>query len=99
MNPYISINKLHYSFLSNSTFFCSTYKFAKAEYDRIRSEKKAAKERKQHRKAEIEAALNVYKEKKKLKNKKLAAKTAKGQPIMKNRIELLLDQIQHTVKS
>ncbi|XP_065220987.1 uncharacterized protein LOC135845995 [Planococcus citri] len=85
--------------IKNTKNPANTYKFAKAEYDRLRSEKKAAKERRQQRQAEIEAAMNVYKEKKKLKNKKLSAKTAKGQPIMKNRIELLLDQIQNTVKS
>lgn len=46
----------------------------------------------------MEAALNKYKQKKKEKYKKLSAKTSKGQPLMKNRIELLLEEIQSSIK-
>lgn len=45
-------------------------------------------------KREIETALTNYKDKKSKQYKKLCKKTYKGQPVMKNQIEILLHKIQ-----
>lgn len=48
-------------------------------------------------KTEREEALKSYKEKKMQMYKKLSKKTKKGQPVMKDRLEMLLDKIQQQV--
>lgn len=48
-------------------------------------------------KAEREEAIKKYKEKKFKKNKMLTKNTKKGQPIMKDRLEFLLEKIQENV--
>lgn len=75
--------------------FCrGSYKKAYAEYERIKTERKQEREKQMKRKKEVQESLEKYKQKKRDKNKKLAARNSKGQPIMKNRIEMLLEQIQ-----
>ena len=48
-------------------------------------------------KTEKEEALKKYKEKKMQTYKKLSKKTKKGQPVMKDRLEMLLEKIQQQV--
>lgn len=76
----------------------NTIRSAQFEYERIQKKKQEIKQQARKKKAEMEAALNKYKQKKKEKYKKLSAKTSKGQPLMKNRIELLLEEIQSSIK-
>lgn len=71
-----------------------TYRKAFAEYEKIKAEKIQKKEASIKRMTEIKESLEKYKQKKRDKTKKLSAKTKKGQPLMKNRIEMLLEKIQ-----
>lgn len=73
------------------------YKKAHLEYQRLQEEKKKRKEELARKKAERDEALRIYKEKKTEKFKTLSRKTKKGQPIMKNRMEMLLEQIQKSI--
>merc|ERR550519_1960219 len=78
----------------------TNYGFNKAK--RKFDDKLAIKEKKQleiqRRQKEKEAAIKKYKEKKAVKMKALTAKTKRGQPVMADRIELLLEQIQEQCK-
>lgn len=67
---------------------------AKLEFERLKGEKAAEKEERLRQKQEREEALKLYKKKKNEKYKKLNKKTKRGQPIMKDRIEMLLEKIQ-----
>lgn len=69
---------------------------AKQEYQRKQEEKKKRREEALRVKAEREEALKKYKEKKLRNFKVLSKKTRKGQPVMKGRIEMLLDKIQQS---
>ncbi|XP_011696439.1 PREDICTED: thyroid transcription factor 1-associated protein 26 homolog [Wasmannia auropunctata] len=75
------------------------YAFFKArqEYKRKREEKKKRKEEAVRVRAEREEALRKYKEQKMRNFKILSKKTKKGQPVMRGRIELLLEKIQQSV--
>ncbi|EZA56818.1 Thyroid transcription factor 1-associated protein 26-like protein [Ooceraea biroi] len=70
---------------------------AKQEYQRKANEKKRRQEEAARTKAEREEALKRYKEKKIRNIKVLSQKTKKGQPVMKGRIEMLLEKIQRSV--
>ncbi|XP_012255821.2 rRNA-processing protein FYV7 [Athalia rosae] len=70
---------------------------AKQEYRKKKEEKMKKKEEIQRRKEEKIEALKKYKEAKALKYKKLSKKTKKGQPVMKDRLEMLLEKIQQTI--
>jgi hypothetical protein len=70
---------------------------AKQEYQHRLNEKKKRIEKAAQVKAEREEALKKYKEKKTRNSKILSMKTKKGQPLMKGRIELLLEKIQQSV--
>jgi len=74
------------------------FKKAHIEFQRIQEEKKQKKGDFLIRKAEKAEALKQYKQKKLEKYKKLNKKTKKGQPIMKYRMEMLLEQIQKSVQ-
>nr|KAF7408870.1 hypothetical protein H0235_013722 [Vespula pensylvanica] len=63
-------------------------------FDVARKEYERKKEETLRVKAEREEALRKYKEKKMQAYKKLSKRTKKGQPVMKDRIELLLQKIQ-----
>nr|XP_050861215.1 thyroid transcription factor 1-associated protein 26 homolog [Vespula vulgaris] len=63
-------------------------------FDVARKEYERKKEETLRVKAEREEALRKYKEKKMQACKKLSKRTKKGQPVMKDRIELLLQKIQ-----
>lgn len=69
---------------------------AKREYQRKQEEKKKRIEEAIRVKAERAEALRNYKEKKMRNFKVLSKKTRKGQPVMKGRIEMLLEKIQRT---
>ncbi|XP_051160849.1 thyroid transcription factor 1-associated protein 26 homolog [Leptopilina boulardi] len=72
------------------------YFAAKAEFQKKKQEKKNKKEQIEQIKAERIEALKKYKEKKMQIYKKLSKKTKKGQPVMKDRMELLFEKIQQS---
>lgn len=74
----------------------STKKKVQLELERLKQEKQAKKEELLKKKQEREEALKLYKENKMKKQKKLNKKTKKGQPVMKGRIEMLLEKIQNS---
>ncbi|XP_071452641.1 thyroid transcription factor 1-associated protein 26 homolog [Hetaerina americana] len=76
----------------------SAYQFAQQEYERKKQEKQQRREEAIRRKAEKQEALEKYKQKKMERYKKLSKKTKKGQPVMKDRIEMLLEKIQSECK-
>lgn len=69
---------------------------AKQEYQRKQEEKKKRGEDAARIKAEREEALRNYREKKMRNFKVLSKKTRKGQPVMRGRIEMLLERIQQS---
>ncbi|KAB0805574.1 hypothetical protein PPYR_02544 [Photinus pyralis] len=73
------------------------FKKAKSEFQRIQDEKKRKQEEIIKNKLERAEALKQYKAKKLEKYKKLNKKTKKGQPVMKYRMEMLLEQIQKSM--
>ncbi|OAD56005.1 Thyroid transcription factor 1-associated protein 26 like protein [Eufriesea mexicana] len=75
----------------------SAFYKAKQEYLRKKDEKCKQKEETLRVKAEREEALKKYKEKKMQTYKKLSKKTKTGQPVMKDRLEMLLEKIQQQV--
>lgn len=70
---------------------------AKQEYKRKFEEKTTKMEDANRRREEREEALRKYKEKKLRNFKLLSKKTKKGQPVMKGRIEMLLEKIQQSL--
>ncbi|XP_046395653.1 thyroid transcription factor 1-associated protein 26 [Ischnura elegans] len=78
----------------SSKKFPSAYQLAKQEYDKKQTEKQQRREEAVRRKAEKEEALEKYRKKKMERYKKLSKKTKKGQPVMKDRLEMLLEKIQ-----
>lgn len=75
----------------------SAFYKAKQEYQRKQEEIKNKKEEAIRVKTEREEALRKYKEKKIRAFKVLSKKTKKGQPVMKGRIEMLLEKIQQNL--
>ncbi|KAI4468757.1 rrna processing [Holotrichia oblita] len=69
------------------------------EFQRLKDEKKRKKEEIQQKKEERDKALKEYKKEKTRKYKKLNKKTSKGQPVMKYRMQMLLEQIQKSVSN
>ncbi|KAK0084734.1 hypothetical protein PV325_006488 [Microctonus aethiopoides] len=67
---------------------------ARLQYNRRKRELREQKEKNLRAKAERHEALEKYKAKKAENFKKLSRKTSKGQPVMKDRLELLLAKIQ-----
>ncbi|XP_078052089.1 uncharacterized protein LOC144478216 [Augochlora pura] len=77
----------------------SVFHKAKQEFLRKKDEKRKKIEEIKRIKAERDEALNKYKQKRTQTYKKLSKKTKKGQPVMKDRLEILLDKIQHQVSN
>ncbi|XP_053975571.1 thyroid transcription factor 1-associated protein 26 homolog [Hylaeus volcanicus] len=77
----------------------SAFHKAKKEYLRKKDDKRKKKEEIVRVKTEQKEALKKYKEKKMQTFKKLSKKTKKGQPVMKDRLELLLEKIQQQVSN
>ncbi|XP_001607665.1 thyroid transcription factor 1-associated protein 26 homolog [Nasonia vitripennis] len=69
---------------------------AKQEYLKKKQEKDRKKEELLKAQEERKKALEKYKEKKMQTYKQLSKKTKKGQPVMKGRMELLLEKIQQS---
>lgn len=67
---------------------------ARLQHNRRKRELREQKEKGLQAKAERHEALEKYKAKKAETFKKLSRKTSKGQPVMKDRLELLLAKIQ-----
>ncbi|XP_029163143.1 thyroid transcription factor 1-associated protein 26 homolog [Nylanderia fulva] len=84
--------------ISNSKSKSYAFYKAKQEYKRKQEDKKRRIEDAIRVKAEREEALRKYKEKKLQNFRVLSRKTRKGQPVMKGRIEMLLEKIQQSVK-
>lgn len=74
------------------------FRRAQQELNRLRDEKNEIKEAAVTAKQERAAALASYKLKKSEKFKKLSKKTKTGQPLMKDRMQMLLENIQRIVK-
>ncbi|XP_033326937.1 uncharacterized protein LOC117220774 [Megalopta genalis] len=77
----------------------SAFYKAKQEYLRKKDEKRKRIEEIVRTKAERQEALNKYKQKRTQTYKKLSKKTKKGQPVMKDRLEMLLEKIQNQVSN
>ncbi|KAG5873672.1 hypothetical protein JTB14_013338 [Gonioctena quinquepunctata] len=71
---------------------------AQQEFQRLKEEKQKKREEFLNKKAEKEEALKKYRKEKAAKFKKLSRRTKKGQPIMKDRMEMLLEKIQNSMK-
>ncbi|CAB3359769.1 Hypothetical predicted protein [Cloeon dipterum] len=67
---------------------------ANLEFERIKQQKLDRKADLERKKAEKEQKLKEYREKKAERFKRLSKKTKKGQPVMKDRLEMLLEKIQ-----
>lgn len=70
---------------------------AKQEYERRADEKTRRLEEAARVKAEREEALRKYRNRKTRNYKVLSRRTRKGQPVMKGRIEMLLERIQQNL--
>ncbi|KZC14356.1 PREDICTED: thyroid transcription factor 1-associated protein 26 homolog [Dufourea novaeangliae] len=75
----------------------SAFHKAKKEFLRKKDEKRERKEEAMRVKSEREEALKKYKQKRMQTYKKLSKKTKKGQPVMKDRLEMLLEKIQQQI--
>jgi hypothetical protein len=67
---------------------------ARLEFERIQQQKLEKKAELERKKEEKEKKLQEYKQKKAEKFRRLSKKTRKGQPVMKDRLEMLLEKIQ-----
>lgn len=94
INPDLTNNSSKQSTLKSKS---KAFKKAHLEFQRIKEEKQKSKEEALRRKKEREDALKEYKRKKTEKYKKLSKKTRKGQPVMKDRMEMLLEKIQNSL--
>lgn len=74
----------------------SAQKMAQEEYKRILEEKKQKREERLKQNEQKKEALQKYKQNKIEKYKKMNKKTRKGQPVMRDRMQMLLEQIQST---
>ncbi|XP_076647397.1 uncharacterized protein LOC143355991 [Halictus rubicundus] len=77
----------------------SAFHKAKREFLRKKDEKRKRKEEATRVKSEKDEALKKYKEKRMQTYKRLSKKTRKGQPVMKDRMEMLLEKIQQQVSN
>jgi hypothetical protein len=77
----------------------SAMQMARQEMERQREEKQRRHEQIEQQKAEREEALKQYRIKKAERFKRLSKKTKKGQPVMKDRLELLLEKVQKQCKA
>ncbi|CAL4087278.1 unnamed protein product [Meganyctiphanes norvegica] len=75
----------------------SKFKKAEAEYQKKQDEKQMKHIESNERQISIETAKNKYKEKRLERYKKLNQRTKKGQPVMKGRIELMLQKLQEDI--
>ncbi|XP_050686450.1 thyroid transcription factor 1-associated protein 26 homolog isoform X2 [Eriocheir sinensis] len=72
---------------------------ARAAYKKKIEEKQQKQEEVTSRREEAEAAKKKYKEKRLHRFKKLSQKTRKGQPVMRGKIELMLEALQQSANS
>ncbi|XP_066999261.2 thyroid transcription factor 1-associated protein 26 homolog [Anabrus simplex] len=75
----------------------TAYQAAELEFQRKKEEKKQKREMALKKQAEREEALQRYRTKKMERYKKLSKKTVRGQPVMGERMKLLLEKIQQQV--
>ncbi|GFT64482.1 hypothetical protein NPIL_210081 [Nephila pilipes] len=75
------------------------YRRAMQEYERNRAAIEERKQIKEAKRKEREEAITRYKEKKLENFKKLSQRTKRGQPVMKGRLEILLEKIKKTVNN
>lgn len=72
---------------------------AKLEYERVKELKEQEKQERAEKRKEREEAIKKSKQQRIERIKKLTQKTKKGQPVMKGRIEILLEKIQKQMTS
>lgn len=84
---------------SNVRRMDNTSKKAHLEFLRIKEEKRKSKEEALKKKEEKKKAIEMSRQKKTEKFKRYNKRNKKGQPIMKDRIELLLEKLQHNMNS
>ncbi|PSN47401.1 hypothetical protein C0J52_11162 [Blattella germanica] len=77
----------------------TAYQAAQLEYERKQAEKAAKLEELTRKREEKSAAIAKYKARKTEIYKKLSKKTKKGQPVMKGRLELLLEKLEKSIQS
>lgn len=75
------------------------FKKSHEEFQQVREENARRKEEIEKKEAERAEIIKQQKLKRFERNKLLNKKTRKGQPIMKHRMEMLLEQIQHSLES
>lgn len=76
----------------------TTFQKAKEEFERQQDEKRKKIEERELAKKEKKAALKRYRQKKMAKMKILNKKTAKGQPALRARMDLILDEIREQIR-
>lgn len=94
---YIFSKQIYIYWNTTNCFRFNPHKEAQERYKQIQEDKKARRFEASKKKEEIRQALEEYKKKKNYRNKKLGKKTKKGQPVMKERLELLLEKIQANI--
>lgn len=75
----------------------TAYQRAQMTYEANEAEKRKRKEEEDRQAKERKTALKKYKKKKFERLHKLSKKTSKGQPVMRGRIEVLLEKIQSSM--
>ncbi|GBN50292.1 hypothetical protein AVEN_160191-1 [Araneus ventricosus] len=81
----------------NSNESKTFFQRAMQEYERKKAIKEERKQIKEAKRKEKEEALRKYAEKKRENFRKLSQKTKWGQPVMRGRMEILLERIQKSV--
>lgn len=75
------------------------YQQAQQEFEKRKQEKVQQKEEAAKRREEIKEAISKYNEKKKNKTQVLRKTTKRGQPVMKERLEMLYEKIKKSVET
>ncbi|KAF0301806.1 Thyroid transcription factor 1-associated protein 26 [Amphibalanus amphitrite] len=89
------VSRLRHSIVENKKRMKMTaYQRAQMAYEAKEAERKQRKEEEERQAKEREVALKKYRKKKFERLHKLSKKTSKGQPVMRGRIEVLLEKIQ-----
>ena len=75
----------------------TAYQRAQMAYEAKEAERRQKREEEEQQQKERQAALKKYRKKKFERLHKLSKKTSKGQPVMRGRIEVLLEKIQSSI--
>lgn len=88
---------------SNNKYFIifsrvNAYQAAQSEFKRLQEEKEKKRDEIKRKKEEMKQALDKYHKIKLDKFKKMSKKTKRGQPVMKDRMQMLYEKVQNIVK-